>query len=100
MNPERAGSATATVSSPKMIKSLVALAVLAGLGTAVVALPAFAPQAKASEAVASPKGDRLEIGPVARNCSQQVWPNFGTSCLRRAGSGAMVEEVRLVNARS
>jgi hypothetical protein len=83
-----------------MIKSLVALAVLAGLGTAVVALPAFAPQAKASEAVASPKGDRLEIGPVARNCSQQVWPNFGTSCLRRAGSGAMVEEVRLVNARS
>ena len=81
-----------------MIKSLAALAILAFLGAAVVALPAFAPQAKASETVVLAKGDQPEIRPVARNCSQQVWPNFEASCLRRADSGVMVREVRLVSA--
>jgi hypothetical protein len=82
-----------------MIKSVAGLAILAFLGAAVIALPAFAPQAKASETAALPKADRLEIRPVARHCSQQVWPNFGASCLRRAGSGATIQEARLVTAR-
>jgi hypothetical protein len=82
-----------------MIKSLAALAIFACLGAAVVAVPAFAPQASASETVVLAKGDRLDIRPDARNCSQQVWPNFETSCLRSADSGVMVREVRLVSAR-
>jgi hypothetical protein len=81
-----------------MIKSLLALAIFGLLGTAVVALPGFAPQVKASESVALAKGDRLEIRPVARNCSQQVWPNFETSCLHKAASTVMIGEVRLVTA--
>ncbi|HKH03228.1 MAG TPA: hypothetical protein VKB08_21270 [Bradyrhizobium sp.] len=68
------------------------------LGTAVVALPGFAPQVRASESVAFAKGDRLEIRPAARNCSQQVWPNFERSCLHKGESRVMIPEVRLVTA--
>ena len=75
--------ATGHSQQPKMIKSLTALAIFALLGASVVALPGFAPQVKASEAVALAKADRLDIRPAARNCSQQVWPNFDASCLRR-----------------
>jgi hypothetical protein len=79
-----------------MIKSLAALAIFGLLGTAVVAVPGFAPQVKAGETVALPKGDRQ---PVARNCSQQVWPDFENSCLHKGGSGVMIREVRLVAVR-
>ena len=80
-----------------MIKSFIALAIFALLGASVVALPGFAPEVKASEAVALPQAERLDIQPVARNCSQQVWPDFDASCLRNGG--AMVPEARLVTAR-
>jgi hypothetical protein len=80
-----------------MIKSLTALAIFALLGAAVVALPGFAPQVEASEAVALAKADRLDIRPVARNCSQQIWPNFDASCLRKGE--VTVREARLVTAR-
>jgi hypothetical protein len=52
---------------------------------------------EASETVALVKADRLDIRPVARNCSQQVWPNFDAFCLRNGD--AMVREARLVTAR-
>jgi hypothetical protein len=39
--------------------------------------------------------DRLDV----RNCSQQLWPYFDTSCLRSSESGLAVLEVRLVTAR-
>jgi Mrp family chromosome partitioning ATPase len=80
-----------------MIKSLTALAIFALLGASVVALPGFAPQVEAREAVALAKADRLDIRPVVANCSQQVWPNFDASCLR--GGDATVREARLVTAR-
>jgi hypothetical protein len=82
-----------------MIKSLTALAIFALLGASVVALPGFAPQVEASETVALAKADRLDIRPVARDCSQQVWPNFEASCLRDGASGATFHEARLVTAR-
>jgi hypothetical protein len=82
-----------------MIKSLTALAIFALLGASVVALPGFAPQVEAKEAVALAKADRLDIRSVARNCSQQVWPNFNASCLRNGESGATIREARLVTAR-
>jgi hypothetical protein len=80
-----------------MMKSLSALAIFALLGASVVALPGFAPQVEAREAVALAKADRLELRPVAQNCSQQVWPNFDASCLRKGE--VMVREARLVTAR-
>jgi hypothetical protein len=80
-----------------MIKSLTALAILALLGASVIALPGFAPQVAASETIALAKADRLELSPAARNCSQQVWPNFDASCLRKGD--ATVREARLVTAR-
>jgi hypothetical protein len=82
-----------------MIKSFTALALFALLGASVIALPGFAPQVKADEAVAFPKADRLAPGRAAGACSSQVWPNFEASCLRNSGSGVMVREVRLVTAR-
>jgi hypothetical protein len=82
-----------------MIKSISALALLALLGASVIALPALAPQANASETVALAKGDRLPVHTVARNCPSQVWPNFDASCLRDGQSGALVQQARLVTAR-
>ena len=68
------------------------------LGAAVVLVPIFAPPLEAREAVALAKADRLEVLPVARSCSQQVWPRFDTTCLRAADSGATIREARLVTA--
>jgi hypothetical protein len=77
-----------------VIKSLTALAIFGLLGAAAVALPGFAPRVEARETVALVKADRLDV----RNCSQQLWPNFDTSCLR-SESGLAVLDVRLVTAR-
>jgi hypothetical protein len=82
-----------------MIKSLAAFAIFATLSAAVIAVPAFAPIAKASEAVALAKGDRLAIHVVRADCDQQVWPNFATACLRNGDSQARLVEARLVTAR-
>ncbi len=82
-----------------MIKSLAALAIFVLLGGSVIALPALAPQAKASETVALAKGDRLAIGPVIQSCLSQVWPDFDASCLRDGRSGTLVQQARLVTAR-
>ena len=77
-----------------MFKSLMVLSIF-GLGVAaVVALPGFAPRVEASVGVALAMADRLDV----RNCSQQLWPNFDTSCLR-SESGLAVLDVRLVTAR-
>jgi hypothetical protein len=80
-----------------MIKSLTALAIFAVVGACVIAMPGFAPQVEAGETVALAKADRLELRSSVQNCSQQVWPNFYTSCLRKGD--AMVREARLVTAR-
>ena len=90
----------------EMIKSLAPLAIVALLGASVIALPMFVPEVKANEAevkaneaVAPGKAGRPAIQPVGRDCSDQVWPNFDTSCLRAAGSPIKVQEARLVTAR-
>ena len=85
-------------SEAPMIKSLAAFAIFAVLGVSVIALPGFAPEVEASEAVALAKADRLEVRSLAPNCFNQVWPNFATACLRNSNSEAIVE-ARLVTAR-
>ena len=72
-----------------MLKSLAAFAIFALLGTAVIALPGFAPKVHASETIALAKGDRQPV----RTCAEQVWPNIPASCLR---SATQVHEARLV----
>jgi hypothetical protein len=81
-----------------MIKAFSAVALAALIAAALTVLPGFAPQVEASVPVALAKGDRLDIKQVGRDCSQQAWPNFETSCLRAAGSKSMIREARLVTA--
>jgi hypothetical protein len=81
-----------------MIKTLSAVAIAAVFAAALTILPGFAPQVEASVPQALAKADRLDIHPVGRDCSQQAWPNFETSCLRGAGTKAVVREARLVSA--
>jgi hypothetical protein len=81
-----------------MIKSFSALAIIFALGAAVVALPGFAPQVRADESVALAKSDRLTVRSIARECSSQVWPDLGPSCLRSSQVG-IIREARLVTAR-
>ena len=81
-----------------MIKALSAIGVAAFIAGALTVLPGFAPQVEASVPVALAKSDRLDVRPVGRDCSQQAWPNFESSCLRVAGKKTMIHEARLVTA--
>ena len=83
---------------PSMIKALSAIAAAACVAAALTVLPGFAPQVEASVPLPLAKGDRLDVRVVGKDCSQQAWPNFEASCLRRAGTRAVVREVRLVTA--
>jgi hypothetical protein len=81
-----------------MIKALSAVAIAAFAATALTVLPGFAPQVEAGVPAPLVKGDRLDIHTVGRDCSQQAWPNFDSSCLHIAGSKAAIREARLVTA--
>jgi hypothetical protein len=85
-----------------MIKALSAIAFAALIATALTILPGFAPSVEASVPQALAKGDRLDIRPVGKDCSQNAWPNFEASCLRVAGSKStapsIIREARLVTA--
>jgi hypothetical protein len=95
--PER-GGIEGKSQQPKMVKSLSTLAVFMLLGASVIALPGFAPKLQVDDIVVLAKGDLLEMRPVP-NCSTQIWPDLAASCLRNAGSGTKVQEVRLVTTR-
>ena len=81
-----------------MIKALCAVAAAASIAAAFTILPGFAPQVEASVPQALAKGDRLDIRPIGRDCSQQAWPNFEAACLRTAGTRRLVRDVRMVTA--
>ena len=81
-----------------MFKALSAIAIAAGGAAALTILPGFAPTVEASVPQPLAKGDRLNIRVVGKDCSQQAWPNFEASCLRRAGTKANVREARFVTA--
>jgi len=81
-----------------MIKTLSAIVLSACVAAALTLLPGFAPTVEASVPQALAKSDRLDIRSVGRDCSQQAWPNFEASCLRRAGTKADVRQARLVTA--
>jgi hypothetical protein len=81
-----------------MIRAVAALAISAFVAAGLALLPGFAPEVEAGVPHVLAKGDRLDIR--GRDCSQQAWPNFETSCLRVAGSSAQtpIRHARLVTA--
>jgi len=81
-----------------MIKALSAIALAAVAAAALTVLPGFAPQVEASVPQPLAKSDRLDIRPLGRDCSERAWPNFEASCLRSAGTKAVVRQARLVTA--
>jgi hypothetical protein len=88
----------ATRQGTVMIKALSAIAVAAFVAAALTVLPGFAPQVEASTPHVLVKGDRLDLHPVGRNCSEQAWPNFEASCLRAAVTKTSIQQARLVTA--
>jgi hypothetical protein len=76
-----------------MFKSFSALAAVVLLGVLVVALPILAPKVEASEAAAR------QIKEPVLTCSNQVWPDIATSCLRSNDGPKKILETRLVTAR-
>jgi hypothetical protein len=81
-----------------MLKAVSAIAIATCVAAALTLLPGFAPTVEASVPQALAKGDRLDIRTIGRDCSQQAWPNFEASCMRRAGTKSDVREARLVTA--
>ena len=81
-----------------MIKAISAVVAAALVAAALTILPGFAPKVEASVPQVLAKGDRLDVHPVGRDCSQKAWPNFEASCLRVAGSMTAIREARLVTA--
>lgn len=81
-----------------MTKPFAAIAIFAFLCFATMVLPSFAPAVQASEAAALIKGDRLTSRVAGSSCTEQVWPNFTSSCLRNAVAGPL-KEARLVTSR-
>ncbi|MGJ4939141.1 hypothetical protein ACQR1W_01090 [Bradyrhizobium sp. HKCCYLS1011] len=77
-----------------MLKALSAIAVAAFVAAALTILPGFEVEASVPQPLA--KGDRLDVHPIGRDCSEQAWPNFEASCLRRAGTKAVVRDARIV----
>ncbi|HLJ00317.1 MAG TPA: hypothetical protein VKT76_11415 [Bradyrhizobium sp.] len=81
-----------------MIKTFSAVGIAVFVATTLAIFPGFAPEVEASVPRALAKADRLDIRPIGSDCSQQTWPRFEASCLRTAGSKALVREARLVTA--
>jgi hypothetical protein len=81
-----------------MIKALSAITIAACVAAALTLLPGFAPTVEASVPHVLAKSDRLDMKVIGKECSQQAWPNFEASCLRRAGTKSNVREARLVTA--
>jgi hypothetical protein len=95
-NQPTKGAAKAPWQGTVMIKTISAVAAAALVAAALSILPGFAPKVEAGVPQVLAKADRLDIHAVGRDCSQQAWPNFEASCLRGAGSKAVIREARLV----
>lgn len=82
-----------------MIKTLSAIAAAAIIAFGIAVMPGFATQVDASTPTVSAKADRLDAGPIGKECSQKAWPYFENSCLRQAGAKTMpLQQVRVVSA--
>ena len=81
-----------------MIKTVYAIAVAAIAAACFVALPSLSFEVKASALALGAKGDRADVRPLGRDCSQNAWPYFEAACLRDARNPlAAPREVRIVS---
>jgi hypothetical protein len=65
-----------------LINKVIPAVAAAALGAAaVLALPGFSPEADASTPPKIVKSDRLDLRPTVKDCSQQAWPYYETTCL-------------------
>ncbi len=81
-----------------MIKVFSAITIAAFMAAAATVLPGFAPRVEAGVPAPLAKGNRLDVRPIGRDCSQQAWPHFEASCLRQAGSWGTIQQARVVAA--
>ena len=78
-------------------KVIPAIAAIAMGAAAVLTLPGFSPEADASTPPKVIKGDRLDIRPIGKDCSQQAWPYYEANCLRdRKQASGQARPVRMV----
>jgi len=80
-----------------MYKALSAIAAAAIGAAIVVALPGFSPEVEARTPPASVKGDRLDVRPMVRDCTQQAWPYYDANCLRDPSQQGPTRTVRLIS---
>ena len=65
-----------------MMKTVYAIAAAAIAAACFVAFPSLSYQVQAQSLALSAKGDRADVRPLGRDCSQNAWPYFEGSCLR------------------
>ena len=82
-----------------MAKSIAASILFALISASIIALPGFAPEVEAGEAVALAIQETGMVQSAAVNCLNEVWPNLPASCLQRTGSAGKITEARLVTTR-
>jgi hypothetical protein len=78
-------------------KSLAVLAIAAFAIAAVTIFPSFGPSTSANAAPIAVKADKQNVATADLVCSEQNWPNYNNSCLRRSESNTTVKQVRLVS---
>ncbi len=80
-----------------MLKTVYAVAAAAIVAGSFVGFLSLSMQVEAHARTSAVKGDRADIRPLARDCSQHAWPYFEASCLRDArNSFGHAREARLV----
>ncbi len=80
--------------SCKTVYAIAAAAIVAG---AFVGFLSLSMQVEAHARVSAVKGDRADMRPLARACSQNAWPYFEASCLRDTRNPfGQAREVRVI----
>jgi len=80
--------------SSKAVSAVVVAALIAG---GVTLLTGSSDKVVASAPLNSGKGDRLDIHPIGKRCSQQAWPYFEARCTRdRRQATGQPRNVRIV----
>jgi hypothetical protein len=79
-------------------RTIMAVAAVAFGAAVVLALPGFSPEVEARTPVAAVKGDRLDIRPIGKACTEQAWPYYEATCLRdRSHPQGQARTVRMIS---
>ena len=83
-----------------MNKTMSAIFAAAAIGIGATLVLGMSPAVEASGPAGSfGKGDRLDIRPLGKGCSERAWPHYETTCLRNVHQPAgRARTVRIVTA--